>query len=479
MMATKKRIISVVAISLMFMIMISAAASVGPLFAHAAAPATFGNTVVGQYTDRTPLGDKDSVMYQAPETGTMTSISMYIQTGNALVRYAVYTDLNGQPDKLVAQSRIVITRGNSWTTAQIYAPIVAGQNYWLTVASNNVIYWNYDFGALAGNGKQSTAISSSTYGEFVPWGTAKFSMYATYVPAVSAQAPVQPAPAIPEPITQAPAAPEPTPVVSAPAVAEPTPVATQPPQTQSAPAVSSNKPAGLTVKAQTDFETVTKASSTSLNLDFKHSFHTEGTGGASMWVEGLDRTTTGITPHSGNRALGMEVTDISASRRNEFNVYSNDIGLSNQFYVSTYIYLPSDFTLRGGDSAYMDLFQVASNTDHACPMYSLMISTPNSDGTFGMSIFARDSSASKMGNDGIIASAGRVNLPRGQWFHFEYYQVNSYNGAIKVWINGQQIISYTGNTELIGNYFLSTDLYYNADDTTQHKMWIDDFAIYG
>jgi hypothetical protein len=47
--------------------MISASASVGPLFAHAAGPATFGNTVVGPYTDRTPIGDKDSVMYQAPE----------------------------------------------------------------------------------------------------------------------------------------------------------------------------------------------------------------------------------------------------------------------------------------------------------------------------------------------------------------------------------------------------------------------------
>ncbi len=474
MMATKKRIISVVAISLMFMMMISASASVGPLFAHAAGPATFGNTVVGPYTDRTPIGDKDSVMYQAPETGIMTSISMYIQTSGALVRYAVYTDLNGQPDRLIAQSQIVVTRGNDWTTALIYAPIEAGQNYWLTVASNTLIYWNYDFGALAGNGKQSTAISSLAYGEFIPWGTAKFSMYATYIPTDSAA----PAEVVPPAPVQTPA-PVQEPVAPAPAVTTPEPAPEPTPApVQASPAPTSNLPAGLTVKAQTDFETVTKTSSATLSLDFKHSFHTEGTGGASMWIEGLDRSS-GVPAHSGSRALGMEVTDISQSRRNEFNIYSNDIGLSNQFYVSTYVYLPSDFTLRGGDGAYMDLFQVASNTGHACPMYSLMISSPSSDGTFGMSIFARDSSASKMGNDGIIASAGRVNLPRGQWFHFEYYQVNSANGLIKVWINGQQIIDYTGNTELIGNYFLSTDLYYNADDTTQHQMWLDDFAVYG
>jgi hypothetical protein len=57
---------------------------------------------------------------------------MYIQTSGALVRYAVYTDLNGQPDRLIAQSQIVVTHGNDWTTALIYAPIEAGQNYWLT-----------------------------------------------------------------------------------------------------------------------------------------------------------------------------------------------------------------------------------------------------------------------------------------------------------------------------------------------------------
>ena len=68
-----------------------------------------------------------------------------------------------------------------------------------------------------------------------------------------------------------------------------------------------------------------------------------------MWIEGLDRSS-GV-PAQRLSPLGMEVTDISQSRRNEFNIYSNDIGLSNQFYVSTYVY-SSDFTLRGGDGAY-------------------------------------------------------------------------------------------------------------------------------
>jgi hypothetical protein len=40
--------------------------------------AAFGYTQVGPYTDRTPVGDKDSCRYQAPQTGTITSISMYI-----------------------------------------------------------------------------------------------------------------------------------------------------------------------------------------------------------------------------------------------------------------------------------------------------------------------------------------------------------------------------------------------------------------
>jgi len=120
--------------------------------ANAATTATFGNTHIGNYTDRTPVGDKDSCRYKAPEDGILTSISMYILTGNTQVRYGVYDDLNGQPNNLLGQSDLVTTTANSWVTASLTVPVTAGKSYWLTVTSTTMVYWTTDAGAAAGNG---------------------------------------------------------------------------------------------------------------------------------------------------------------------------------------------------------------------------------------------------------------------------------------------------------------------------------------
>ena len=175
---------------------------------------------VGSSTDRSPTGDKDSCRYQAPESGTLNSISMYIQTAGALVRFGVYSDLNGQPNQLLGQSNLVPTTANTWITAPISVPVVAGQNYWLTIVSNSTVYWNYDGGALAGNGKQASTTLSASYGPFTYWGTAKFSMYATYA-ATSNTTPT----ASPSPSPAASSTPAPTPA----ATPTPTPIATATP----------------------------------------------------------------------------------------------------------------------------------------------------------------------------------------------------------------------------------------------------------
>jgi hypothetical protein len=110
---------------------------------------------------------------------------MYIQTANAQVNFGVYTDNNGQPDTLLAQTQTVTTTGNNWTTATISVPIEAGQNYWLTTTSTSTIHFNYDFGTVAAAGSAQTAavgVLDSTYGDFLYWSPSKFSIYATYTP---------------------------------------------------------------------------------------------------------------------------------------------------------------------------------------------------------------------------------------------------------------------------------------------------------
>jgi hypothetical protein len=65
--------------------------------AEASNVGTFGYTTVGALTFGSGPGEKVSCSYQASQTGTLTSISMYIQTGGAQVLFGVYSDLDGQP----------------------------------------------------------------------------------------------------------------------------------------------------------------------------------------------------------------------------------------------------------------------------------------------------------------------------------------------------------------------------------------------
>ena len=191
---------------------------------YAASPATFGYTQVGQNTDMLVAGYKDSCRYLASESGTVNSISMYVQTANAQVRFGVYSDQNGKPSQLLAQSNQVATAANQWVTASLTASIVAGQYYWLTVTTNAPIryYIDYASGGASGYAIESTTTMSTNYGAFTAYTAVKYSMYATYTAAVSVPAPSPIATPTPKPTTVPIATPTPKPTTVP--IATPTPV---------------------------------------------------------------------------------------------------------------------------------------------------------------------------------------------------------------------------------------------------------------
>ncbi len=448
-MTIKKRIISVIVLSLIFMTMLSAIASIGPLLANAASPQTFGYSEVGSYTDRTPAGQKGSSRYQAPENGLINSISMYILTDNAQIRYGVYSDNNGKPDKLLGQSNMVTTTANSWVSAPLSVPIVAGQYYWLTIAANSMVYWKCGFGASAGNGFEPTASLSDTYGQFVPWGTAKFSMYATYTPTTQTNPPASIPTSTPNPPTQTPQA-------------------------------SSNIPADLSVKFQTSFESATTSSPTQLNMGIKNYIAIEGSGTAGVWIEGLDRNS-GVVARSGSRSLGMEAG--YGSFRCELDLYQSVLGLSDVFFVDQWMYLPSDFTVKySPNGGYFMLFQFEGTYSAGCyPIYGLMLGPQNSDGTFPLSFGGRDYTGAKIADPYIQMLYSHFDLPRGEWFHFQWYQSVGRDGFVKAWINGVEVANVSGiDTTTMGTeWYINTDIYFNRDDMSMRRLWIDDITIYG
>lgn len=100
-----------------------------------------------------------------------------------------------------------------------------------------------------------------------------------------------------------------------------------------------------TVVFKTDLENVVKSDATTLNIPVDNYFNFGGGAGATMWMEGLDRQTSGITCHSGNRCVGMEITNVTMSRRNQFSIVNLQNLVGQELFVSVWLYLPVDLAI--------------------------------------------------------------------------------------------------------------------------------------
>jgi len=252
--------------------------------------------------------------------------------------------------------------------------------------------------------------------------------------------------------------------------------------------VSNNIPSGLTLKFQTGFESATASGTTLNGIGVSNYIDTSGSGTAGIWME----TGTQVTPHTGTKALGMQAG--SGSYRCELDLYQNALGLSNQFFIDEWLYLPSNFTVtHSSQGEYYIIFQFEGTYTSGCfPIYSLMIGARNTDGTFPLMFGGRDytgtpiDTAQYTGNGGttynfIQMLYSHFNLPLGQWFHFQWYETVSTSGLVQAWINGIQIVNVSNiNTTTQGTqWYINTDIYFNSDDMTMHELWIDDLSIYG
>jgi len=227
---------------------------------------------------------------------------------------------------------------------------------------------------------------------------------------------------------------------------------------------------GLPFLYSTDFETVTKQSSTSLNMGIENLFVMEG---ATMWVEGRDLTTPGITAHSGTKSIGM-----SGGTRNEFelNHLSNNFGIT-EYYVSIWIFLPVGFTVLdwysigdpiGGSTG--DWLPQSETTilGGSPPTYPLII---ESWGTWGSS-----------SDPYTIISSVSGFPPVGRWFKYEFYvKLDPTNGVIKVWIDGEVIcdVSPIRTIDYIGQPMTMSIAKIYGSEADGKKIWADDLKIYG
>jgi hypothetical protein len=228
----------------------------------------------------------------------------------------------------------------------------------------------------------------------------------------------------------------------------------------------------------TDFEGVTKKDVDRLNMGIDNYFDFGGSGGASMWMEGLDRRTPNVNCHSGSRCVGMELVDIKQSRRNEFNIY----GLQrDELFVSEWLLLPSGWKLHTSNAWYLLAAPFGTEGLPYLPYAAIHIgqSDPNVEDFF-LTLEIKDINGVNH-NYGVI---WHYPLPRGRWFNLQYHVYRHLtNGFVKVWIDGQLLFdaeNVTTKHPTIPEWYMSVArIYYDTSDIfSPYRILVDDLKIY-
>lgn len=126
------------------------------------------------------------------EAGTLTSITAYIRSRDSSprqYRYAIYSDSNGQPGALIAQTPVGTMSAKTawkWYKLPIPATTLNAGSYWLVLSyESNQMRYRY----TSGGSTRYNNVGAVTGGFSSTWGTSsstlnrRFNIYATYTPA--------------------------------------------------------------------------------------------------------------------------------------------------------------------------------------------------------------------------------------------------------------------------------------------------------
>jgi hypothetical protein len=231
----------------------------------------------------------------------------------------------------------------------------------------------------------------------------------------------------------------------------------------------------------TDFEDVTMRDANHLNMGIDNSFEFGGAGGATMWLEGLDRKTPGVNCHSGSRCVGMELTDITKSRRNEFEILNlQNLGITNEYFVSVWLYLPADWRLHSPVENWYEIVNpYFSGPPTYLPYSAITIGQETTAQVFDLRTDYRDLSGAMHTWDTYT----NFSLPRGRWFQVQYYvRRSSTDGILRIWFDGALVTNRSGLLTKGPNedwFTTPAKIYYGTNDTfSPYQIWVDDLQIY-
>lgn len=125
-----------------------------------------------------------------PENGIVKSISAYVGGAVGAVRFAIYSDANGEPGTLIVQSATGTSQSAlGWITLTVPDTKLASGNYWLALSLGSASQsCRYTSTAIAGGGRRRRSWDAVNQGFIGTWGRSSLSsagacsIYATYQP---------------------------------------------------------------------------------------------------------------------------------------------------------------------------------------------------------------------------------------------------------------------------------------------------------
>jgi hypothetical protein len=152
----------------------------------------FGNSNIGAFSDSGPTGVKQAILYRLNDNNAaVNSIVWYGSVDSqSNMKCAIYSDNNGVPGTLLAQTQAVtVGTSNSWVTFPLASPVtLQSGSYWLsfigTWPAASHINYNYDAGSSS---QRARSVVQPFSQEFTatfarPWAydAQAVSIYATY-----------------------------------------------------------------------------------------------------------------------------------------------------------------------------------------------------------------------------------------------------------------------------------------------------------
>ena len=153
-----------------------------------ASSSNFGHAVVGDSNSATFGGVYVTNFTSPPNLGNITQIIVYLATGGTFAKAVIYSDNNGTPESLLAESSEVSQTGTSGTWVSFNVSYTGTPNtvYWLGIIFLNA--GSYYYGAGVSEKTIYSAPLSNTLSLF-PSGNAtqnsELSIYAIYTPSTS------------------------------------------------------------------------------------------------------------------------------------------------------------------------------------------------------------------------------------------------------------------------------------------------------